>query len=162
MNISPLSRRHVGFDAAAPTAWRFLHDDPLIDEPFDLAALQAIPERTMANRFRRFLPSYVQYMDSLNKLSQKAENKKPRGWTNVLRVEHGAKRFLQQLEALLDVSLSDAPQGFDEKAIAEEMTLMRERREAATDLLVRGGINPAVFAVLLKQADNPAAAVAML
>lgn len=155
----------VGFVRGEPLT-AFLENvmgvEPLLDEPFDLEALKAIPHSVMANRFRRFLGDYVQHMAWLDKQAEKAKTVKPKGWTRNLDVTGDAKGLVSELESLLGVSLSGAPQGYGEEALSAEMARMAERRELATEILIRGGINQAVFATLREQADQPAAALSLL
>lgn len=136
--------------------------DPLIDEPFDLDALKAIPHSVMANRFRRFLNDYVQYVAWLDKQAEKARTVKPRDWARTLDVTTNAKGLVWGLESLLGTSLSGAPQGYGEADLSTEMARMAERREVATEMLIRGGINQAVFTTLRAQSDNPTAALSLL
>jgi hypothetical protein len=136
--------------------------EPLLDQPFDIAALRAIPPNVMANRFRRFLNDYEQHTVYLDKQTNKAGDVKPRGWVARPDLTVNGHDWLELLESWLDVSLSGAPQGAGKDDLASELGSLAERRELVIELLIRGGINRVVFDMLRREPNNPAAALSLI
>jgi hypothetical protein len=54
--------------------------EPLLDEPLDPAALEAIPANDLANHFRLFISNYRQQTAKLAELTKCAYLAKPKGW----------------------------------------------------------------------------------
>ncbi|MBV8473179.1 MAG: hypothetical protein JO234_07155, partial [Hyphomicrobiales bacterium] len=134
----------------------------LMTDALDLRALEAIPPSAIANRFRRFLYDYDQYVAWMTKQSEKARTTKPAGWVRTLDVTQSAQIVMEELEAWLGVSLAEAPHGCAEADIAAELAEMAKRREVVTDMLMRGGINKDVFDTLRAQSESPAVAASLL
>ncbi len=136
--------------------------EPLMEDPLDLRALEAIPPSAMANRFRRFIYDYDQYLAWIAKQSEKAKNSKPWGWTRTLDVTQSGRTVMEGLESWLGVSLAGAPQGCAEADITAELAEMAKLREVVTDMLMRGGINKGVFDTLRAQSELPAVAASLM
>ena len=163
-----------------------LGTEPLLGEPFDPAALEAIPAPALANRFRRFLPDYQQHVDWLAKLTSKHAAAKPKGWITELDFSalapkpplradevaapcRGAERAgyepalaawreaARKLQACLGVALAA-----DEAEQAEALLQLDTRRRLLIARLIEGGIDRLVLDMLRHGPDGPRHALALL
>ena len=136
--------------------------EPLLDKPFDINALKTMPPNVMANRFRRFLNDYQQHMSWTAGQAAKGAPTKPLGWIRMLEVPSDKQDLFAELEHWLGVNLTGPDQIYTQADLAKDLASFEEHRCLATEMLIRGGINRAVFETLRFQPDNPSAALALL
>jgi len=147
----------------------------LLEEPFDLAALEYVPLDALANRFRRFVTEYQQYMDWLTNLATKAAPRKPEGWILEVNLADGqalpllppgSGRLRSQAEASAETALLrwcgslaqpharlrgdlvKVPAGVNGYDLSSNLARFEERRRLAIDRLIAGGIDGIVFDAL--------------
>ena len=162
--------------------------EPLLDEAFEPAALEAIPTDALANHFRLFIRNYWEQAGKLVELTKRAVGAKPKGWfTEVDFISEYASlaanpgnppqsRSVVSREAArlnrpnsstaswsnLDVELANIAGSVDGGDLSSEFAKFEEFRQLAIDRLAAGGINRFGLSMLERGATDSNAVFASI
>ena len=145
----------------------FLNGDPIIafseslygqysitEDVSLIAEAGSVTPEAAANRFRIFLREHRQHLKEIDRHFETARKSKPKNWAIHLDFFGGRMERLAGLIASLGLDLDISAVSFA-LSQADFATASEQRRQNAKELLMRGGIDPAVFDVLKQEPGNP-------
>ncbi len=151
----------TGCDPLVAFAETLTGPEPRLAARFDPAALADVSCELAANRFRVFLRAFQQTVAAADKRFGTAAGARPKGWAQKLDARRVGPEWLARLEACVGAKIPIAPEALEAERAAAEADY-RNHCAGVTELLVRGGIDPAVFEVLDQNKGDVGVALQLL